>query len=59
MDLFVRKGRLGFYHEQSEHGLSDVEAVSPVVVRDPSVAFTHRIHEPHQHLQQTRTIHSL
>lgn len=41
-------------HQQGEHGLSDVESVSPVVVGDPPVAFTERVDEPHQGLQNTQ-----
>lgn len=42
-------------HQQGEHGLSDVESVSPVVVGDPPVAFTEGVYEPHQGLQNTHS----
>ncbi len=41
-------------HQQGEHSLSDVESVPPVVVGDPPVAFTERVYEPHQGLQNTQ-----
>ena len=43
-------------HQQGKHGLSHVESVSPVVVGDPPVAFTQRVHEPHQGLQNTHMV---
>lgn len=39
------------YHEKCEHGLAHIEAVSPVVVGNPSIAFTDWVHESHQHLE--------
>lgn len=39
------------YHQQGEHGLAHVEAMPPVVIGDPAVAFAQRVHEPHQGLQ--------
>ena len=39
------------HHEQREHGLRHVEAVAPVVVGDPAVAFAHGEQEPHQDLR--------
>ena len=39
------------YHQQGEHGLPHVEAVPPVVVGDPAVALTQRVHESHQRLR--------
>lgn len=39
------------YHEKCEHRLAHIEAMSPVVVGNPSIAFTDRIHESHQHLE--------
>lgn len=43
-------------HQQREHCLANVEAVSPVVVGDPPVPFTDRVHEPHQDLQTHTTL---
>lgn len=42
------------YHEECEHGLAHVEAVPPVMVGDPSVTFTDRVHKPHQGLETNK-----
>lgn len=39
------------YHQEREHGLCNIEAMAPVVVRYLPVAFADRVHKPHQNLQ--------
>lgn len=50
MQLLLVDNVATLYHEKREHRLAHIEAMSPVVVGNPSVAFTDRVHESHQHL---------
>lgn len=38
------------YHQKCEHGLCNIEAMTPVVIGDLSIALADRVNKSHQHL---------
>lgn len=50
MHLVLVANTAELYHEECEHRLAHIEAVSPVVVGNPSIAFTDWVDKSHQYL---------